>query len=206
MLFRSGYIKYADPDKTGAAENNLYLGKALPTAFGGFSNTVSYKKFSLDVLFEYAYGNKVFNANRYEEDGMYDLTNQLTSTLHRWRKPGDITNMPLAILGENSSNQTKNPFENGNNNVSTRYVENGSFVRLRNVALSYDFTAYNFVKTIGVKNLRVYIAGENLITITKYSGYAPDLNYGGTSPQTQGLDFGVYPLARSITAGINVGF
>ena len=87
-----------------AAENNLYLGKALPTAFGGFTNNIGYKNFSLDVLIEYAWGNKVFNANRYEEDGMYDLTNQLATTLHRWRNPGDKTDIPLAILGENSSN------------------------------------------------------------------------------------------------------
>jgi hypothetical protein len=203
---QTGYMKYADPDKTGAAENNLYLGKALPTAFGGFSNNVRYKNFSLDVLLEFAYGNKVFNANRYEEDGMYDLTNQLTTTLHRWRKAGDITNMPLAILGENSSNQGNNPYENGNNNVSSRYVENGSFLRFKNIALSYDFTAFNFIKSIGARNLRAYFAMENFITITKYSGYAPDLNIGGTSPSTQGLDFGVYPLAKSISFGLNVGF
>lgn len=207
---KTGYIKYADPDKTGAAENNLYLGKALPTAFGGFSNNLSYKNFGLDVLIEYAYGNKVFNANRYEEDGMYDLTNQLTSTLRRWRKPGDITDMPLARLGENSSNQANDPFENGNNNVSSRYVENGSFVRFKNISLSYDFTNFNFVKSIGVKNLRAYFAMENFITITKYSGYSPDLNTSGlaanTQAVTQGLDFGVYPLAKSITFGINVGF
>lgn len=203
---QTGYIKYADPDKTGAAENNLYLGKALPTAFGGFSNNLSYKHFSLDVLIDYAYGNKVFNANRYEEDGMYDLTNQLSTTLNRWRKPGDITSMPLAKLGENSSNQANNPFENGNDNVSSRYVENGSFVRLRNISLSYDFTAFNFVKSIGVKNLRAYFSMENALTITKYSGYSPDLNIGGNSPTTQGLDFGVYPLARSLTFGLNVGF
>jgi TonB-linked SusC/RagA family outer membrane protein len=203
---QTGYMKYADPDKTGKAENNLYLGRALPTAFGGFSNDLHYKNFSLDVLIEYAWGNKVFNANRYEEEGMYDLTNQLSTTLHRWKKPGDITDMPLAILGENSSNQANNPFENGNNNVSSRYVENGSFVRLRNVALSYDLSAFNFVRSIGVKNLRAYFAMENILTLTKYSGYSPDLNYGGTSPNTQGLDFGVYPLAKSITVGLNVGF
>ena len=203
---QTGYIKYADPDKTGKAENNLYLGKALPTAFGGFSNNLSYKNFGLDVLIEYAWGNKVFNANRYEEEGMYDLTNQLTSTLRRWRKSGDVTDMPLAILGENSSNQANNPFENGNNNVSSRYVENGSFVRVKNISLSYDFSAFNFVRSIGFKNLRAYFAMENFITITKYSGYSPDLNTGGTSPNTQGLDFGVYPLAKSITFGLNVGF
>jgi hypothetical protein len=158
------------------------------------------------VLIEYAWGNKVFNGNRYEEEGMYDLTNQLSTTLRRWRKPGDITDMPLAILGENSSNQANNPYENGNNNVSSRYVENGSFVRLRNVALSYDLTSFNFVKSLGVKNLRAFFAMENMVTLTKYKGYSPDLNYGGTSPNTQGLDFGVYPLAKSITVGLNVGF
>jgi hypothetical protein len=203
---QTGYIKYADPDKTGAAENNLYLGNALPKAFGGFSNDFSYKNFSLDVLIEYAFGNKVFNANRYEEDGMYDLTNQLSTTMNRWRKPGDITSIPLAILGENSSNQANNPYENGNDNVSSRYVENGSFVRLKNVSLSYNFTSINFVRSIGVKDLRAFFAMENIITITKYSGYSPDLNTGGTSPNTQGLDFGVYPLARSVTFGLNVGF
>jgi TonB-dependent starch-binding outer membrane protein SusC len=203
---QTGYVKYADPDKTGSAENNLYLGKSLPTAFGGFSNNLNYKNFSLDVLIEYAWGNKVFNGNRYEEDGMYDLTNQLATTLHRWRNPGDVTSLPKAILGENSSNQTNNPFENGNDNVSSRYVENGSFVRLRNVSLSYNIAAIDFVKSIGIKSLRIYAAGENLVTITKYSGYAPDLNIGGTSPSTQGLDFGVYPLARTFTFGLNVGF
>jgi TonB-linked SusC/RagA family outer membrane protein len=203
---QTGYVKYADPDKTGKAENNLYLGKALPTAFGGFSNNFTYKNFALDVLIEYAWGNKVFNGNRYEEEGMYDLTNQLATTLNRWRKPGDNSPLPLAILGENSSNQKNNPFENGNNNVSSRYVENGSFARLRNVSLSYNFTAIDFVKSIGIKSLRAYVAGENLVTVTKYSGYAPDLNIGGTSPSTQGLDFGVYPLARTITFGVNLGF
>lgn len=203
---QTGYVKYADPDKTGKAENNLYLGKALPTAFGGFSNNLTYKNFSLDVLIEYAWGNKVFNGNRYEEEGMYDLTNQLATTLNRWKKPGDNASLPLAILGENSSNQANNPYENGNNNVSSRYVENGSFVRLRNVSLSYNFTAFSLVKSIRVKTLRAYVAGENLATITKYTGYAPDLNIGGTSPSTQGLDFGVYPLARTITFGVNVGF
>jgi TonB-linked SusC/RagA family outer membrane protein len=207
---QTGYIKYADPDKTGAAENNLYLGKALPTAFGGFSNNLSYKHFSLDVLIEYAWGNKVFNGNRYEEDGMYDLTNQLATTLRRWRNPGDKTDMPLAKLGENSSNQTKNPYENGNQNVSSRYVENGSFARLRNVSISYNFAPINFIRSIGVKTLRAYVAGENLVTVTKYSGYAPDLNTSSLSANsqatTQGLDFGVYPLAKTITFGLNVGF
>ena len=203
---QTGYIKYADPDKTGAAENGLYLGNALPKGFGGFSNSLSYRNFSLDVLISYTYGNKVFNANRYEEDGMYDLTNQLSTVLNRWRKPGDITNMPLAILGENSSNQHNNPYENGNNNVSSRYVENGSFVRLQNVSLSYDFTRFSFIKNLGLKNLRAYFAMENMITITKYSGYSPDLNIGGTSPNTQGLDFGIYPIAKSVTFGLNVGF
>lgn len=203
---QTGYIKYADPDKTGSAENGLYLGNALPKGFGGFSNSLSYRNFSLDVLISYTYGNKVFNANRYEEDGMYDLTNQLSTVLNRWRKPGDITNIPLAILGENSSNQHNNPYENGNNNVSSRYVENGSFVRLQNVALSYDFTRFSFIKSLGLKNLRAYFAMENMITITKYSGYSPDLNIGGTSPNTQGLDFGIYPIAKSVTFGLNVGF
>ncbi len=141
--------------------------------------------------------------------GWYDLTNQLSTTLHRWRNPGDITSLPIAKLGENASNQANNPFENGNDNVSSRYVENGSFVRLRNVSLSYNFTAIDFVRSIGIKSLRAYVAGENLVTITKYSGYAPDLNIGGSTPNntvTQGLDFGVYPLARTITFGLNVGF
>lgn len=203
---QTGYIKYADPNKTGAAENGLYLGNALPKGFGGFSNNLSYKSFSLDILISYAYGNKVFNANRYEEEGMYDLTNQLSTVLSRWRKPGDVTNIPLAIQGENSSNQANNPYENGNNNVSSRYVENGSFLRLQNISLSYDFTRFSFIKTIGIKNLRAYFAMENMVTITKYSGYSPDLNIGGTSPNTQGLDFGVYPLAKSFTFGLNVGF
>ena len=207
---QTGYIKYADPDKTGAAENNLYLGKALPTGFGGWNNDLTYKGFSLDVLIDYSFGNKVFNANRYEEDGMYDLTNQLTTVLHRWRKPGDVTDIPLAILKENASNQTNNPFENGNQNVSSRYVENGSFARLKNIALSYDFTKYDFVKSIGIRSLRVYVSAENLVTVTKYSGYSPDLNTSSLTANsqstTQGIDFGVYPLAKSINFGVNVGF
>ena len=88
-------------------------------------------------------------------------------------------------------------------------MENGSYARLRNVSLSYNFTAIDFVKSIGIKTLRAYVAGENLVTITKYTGYAPDLNIGASTPNnpaTQGLDFGVYPLARTITVGLNVGF
>ena len=85
-------------------------------------------------------------------------------------------------------------------------MEDGSFVRLKNVSLSYDFSGINFIKTTGFKTLRAYFAMENVVTLTKYSGYSPDLNVGGNSPNTQGLDFGVYPLAKSFTFGLNLGF
>ncbi len=118
--------------------------------------------------------------------------------------------VPLAILKENASNQANNPYENGNQNVSSRYVENGSFARLKNISLGYDFTKYDFVKSIGIRSLRVYVSAENLVTVTKYSGYSPDLNTSSLTANsqstTQGIDFGVYPLAKSINFGLNVGF
>ena len=114
--------------------------------------------------------------------------------LNRWRQPGDITNIPRAVVGNTD-----------NSRISTRFVEDGSYLRFKAITLSYNLPA-PILETLHLSTLKLYATGENLFTITDYSGFDPEVNAFGGSNTVQGVDFGTYPQTRNIIVGANLTF
>jgi TonB-linked SusC/RagA family outer membrane protein len=170
------------------------IGNANPDFGYGFINTLSYKGLSLNVFIQGIYGNDVFNATRINTEGMNDFKSQTDGVLRRWKQEGDITDIPRATLG------LKN-----NSDLSTRFIEDGSYLRIKSVSLAYTFPE-SIVQNVLISNAKIYLSAENLFTFTNYSGYDPEVNAFGGSNLVQGVDFGTYPQARSIIFGVNVSF
>ncbi|MDI3320642.1 SusC/RagA family TonB-linked outer membrane protein [Pinibacter soli] len=172
------------------------MGSVWPKFFGGLGNDLTFGNFDFNIFFSFQYGNKTYNHNRFfgEGGGARDAARVIfASDLARWQKPGDITDVPKAD-GVNVNNYL---------DAGGRWLEDGSFVRLRNVTLGYSFPK-TFVKKIGLRNIRLYVTGSNLFLITKYSG--PDPESSANSNQNQpGIDLGTPPQPRSVQFGINVG-
>ncbi|MBE7177310.1 MAG: TonB-dependent receptor [Mucilaginibacter polytrichastri] len=167
-----------------------FVGTSTPKFAGGFGNNFSYKNFSLSAFINFVYGNKVYQYDRelFDADGAYPQYNSMTLQpgWSRWENPGDIATHPKAVLNGNLLS----------NKPSSRYLEDGSYIRLRNVTLGYDLPKKWFGK--GVSNLRVYVSADNLVTITGYSGLDPEVDYSdGTSAIR-------YPLSRKVLFGVNL--
>ena len=191
--FGGGDIRFADmnSDRIIDEKDRRVLGNALPEFFGGFTNRFTYRGFGLEALFTYAKGHEVFNYVRYRLETASTTDNQLNSVLNRWRAEGQVTNMPKATYGD--------PL--GNSRFSDRWIEDGSYLRLRHVSLSYIIP----VKEGFVRNATVYVTGTNLLTFTKYMGYDPEFS-ANPSVFAQGIDTGLDPLYRSATLGVKLGF
>jgi TonB-linked SusC/RagA family outer membrane protein len=177
-----------DPDN-----DRTFLGSALPKLTFGFLNDFTYRNFNLSILIDGVSGNKVLNATRIETEGMFDVKNSSAETLRRWTKPGDQTDVPIAIFSDPDQNSR----------ISSRFIENGSFIRLRNVTLGYRI-AGDKMKNLGVNSIRLYVTAQNLHTFSKYKGYHPEVNAYGTDAISQGIDYGTYPQAKIFTFGLNV--
>lgn len=171
------------------------LGEAVPTWFGGISNSFNYKQFSLDVMFRYSGGNKIMNITRQEGLMNSSFANNGREILDRWQKPGDVTDVPIVFWGQ--SNRI-----NQNGLAISRFVEPGDYLRLQNVILSYALSPSLLRKTNGyIQNVKFYVQGQNLHVWTKYSGADPD------NITTAGLENpGLPPQIRTISFGVNVGF
>ncbi|GAA3959848.1 TonB-dependent receptor [Pedobacter ginsengiterrae] len=171
------------------------LSKASPDFFGGITTALTFKKFDLNAVFGYSIGGKIYNYSRqeYDSDGAYTDRNQmnLVDGWSRWQKPGDIATHPIARY----NNQDKG------NSMSSRYLESSDFFRMRSLALGYSFD----LKKYKVRNLRVFLSGENLFVITKYSGVDPELpaNDGAVLFSTGPS---VYPMSRKFMFGLNASF
>jgi TonB-linked SusC/RagA family outer membrane protein len=189
------------------------LGTALPKYSFGFTNTFRYKDFSLSLLIDGVQGNKVYDETRMEIEGLTGYTNESAAVLGRWEQAGQVTSVPTAI-NNGTSNATNAALLQ--NQVSSLYIENGSFIRLRSATLSYTLDQ-KLLKRTGIAGLRFYVTGQNLFISTKYKGYYPDLdsfgqgtnnqavNAGqGTSLYSIGVDAGAYPAARTFTIGANI--
>jgi len=179
---------------TEAAASKQYTGtSASPKFTGGITNTFSYNRFSLSTFFNFVCGNKVYNDSRFyfDNDGLYESYNAMVpaSGWTRWQKPGDIATEPKAVLGGNHDS----------NSQSSRYLENGSYLRLRNVTLGYQLPQ-NFLDGIKVRSARIFISGDNLVTFTKFSGVDPEVDL------SSGTSSFKYPISRKLLFGINVGF
>ena len=173
-----------------AATDRKVLGNTLPTYFGAITNQLSYKNFDLTFLIRFSGGNKIFNSTRRDLVNQ-NLNNNGTEILGRWQSPSQPGDGVTPRLWSGS-----NAFVNLTGNASTRFVENGDFVSLDNLSLGYKLPA-NFVNKIGLKNIRLFIQGQNLLFITKYKGINPEM-------ETAGVDLNGTPRAKTFSAGINV--
>lgn len=197
----TGMIRYADLDKSGSLSDGdrTYIGYAQPDFIYGLTNTLSYKNFELNVFFQGIQGNDIFNASRIETEGMYDSKNQSTKVLRRWTTPGQITDIPRATGG---SAGAPAGFSNDYNTfVSSRFVEDGSYMRLKALTLSYKF-GNTVLQKWGIGRMSVYVTAQNLFTITNYSGFDPEVSQNNPNGPGMGIDYGTYPQARSFIFGV----
>ncbi|MFT3754036.1 MAG: TonB-dependent receptor [Paludibacter sp.] len=178
---------------TPALSDRTIIGDPNPKFTYGMTNNFSYKGFSLNLFLQGSYGNDIYNVSRMETEGMYDAKNQSVSVLDRWERPGMVTYMPRAT-------QSKNNLVS-----STRFVEDGSYLRLKTLTLSYDFKN-TFLKKVGITRLQPYLTAQNLLTLTKYKGFDPEVNQYGGDAKVQGIDYGTYPQSKSYVFGFNVEF
>ncbi|MBN9386197.1 MAG: TonB-dependent receptor [Chitinophagaceae bacterium] len=205
---KPGDVIYADIDHNDTinANDRTVIGNNQPKFIYGFTNTFSYKGFDLNIAIQGVYGNKIFNLSKRFIYNMEGSQNQTTKVLHRWRSPSDP--------GDGMTPRA-NAVPTGNNSaLSSRFIENGSYLRCQNITLGYTLPR-EWLNRAKLKQVRIYLSGQNLFTITKYSGYNPEVSGYEQSTSngiptggalTGGVDYGVYPLARSYTVGINLGF
>lgn len=193
---KPGDVKFVDSNKDGKItdDDKVYLGSPLPTASFGLNFNSNYKRFDLLVGMQAVMGNKIYNGTRLELEGVTKGTNFLKTSLDYWSPESPNAKMPRLIWDD--PNQNYRP-------QSDRYLENGSFFRIRNIQLGYTIPSY--VMKEKVKKLRLYASIENPWTITGYSGYTPDIDSGGTVT-SRGFDYFVYPTNRIFMFGANVSF
>jgi TonB-dependent starch-binding outer membrane protein SusC len=195
----TGNLIYRDINHDGKINlsDKTYIGDPNPDFVYGFTNTFTFKGFNLNIFFQGSQGNDIYNSSRMETEGMYDAKNQSTRVLDRWRRPGQVTYMPKATSAKD------------NLLASTRFVEDGSYLRLKTLTLSYDISSI-LLKKWKVSKIQPYFTAQNLLTFTNYKGFDPEVNQFGTDPElqgvVQGVDWGTYPQSKSYIFGLNVEF
>lgn len=199
----TGMIKYRDLDGTpGITDGDkTVIGNANPDFTYGMTNSFRYKNFTLDIFLQGVQGNDIFDATRILSESMRLGMNQSATVLNRWKNPGDITDVPKAIKDDVS-----------NSEPSTRYIENGSYLRVKSLTLAYNLPRA-VLDRLKISRLQIYLTSENLLTITKYSGFDPEVSAFNASYQDNtskntapGVDYGTYPQSRDIILGLNVTF
>lgn len=185
-----GDIKFLDLNSDGVIDDNdrAYLGNPNPDLIFSLSNNFAYKNFDMSVFLQGVYGNEIFNANRIWSEGMAIAQNQSTETLDRWTGENTSNDMPRAVFND----------PNKNTRASDRYIEDGSYMRIKNVTLGYTLPS-EISERAGISSARIYLSGQNLFTITNYQGFDPEV-------PTNGIDFNVYPVTRTVSVGVNIGF
>ena len=188
---QTGDLVYKDNNGNGIFDPNdrTIIGNPNPDFSFGFTNNFSYKNWYLDVLVTGSYGGEIYNASRFDLEMMNDFKNQSTTVLNRWTAPGQITNTPRA----NSATAQY---------VSDRFVEDGSFIRIKSATLGYNFlTPFK-----GVSKINLYLTGQNLLTWTDYTGFDPEVNAFNTTNGVSGVDYGTYPQVRTFIFGLKANF
>lgn len=184
-----GDIRFKDLNNDGVIndKDRAIIGNPNPKFTFSLNNTFTYKNFDLTIFLQGSYGNDILNANRMYTESMSVIQNQSTAVLGRWTGAGTSNDMPRAIFGD----------PNQNSRVSDRYVEDGSYVKLKNINLSYTLPKGVFGENF--KMVKIFVSAQNLVTWTKYSGFDPEV-------PVNGIDNGTYPLTRTVSFGLNVGF
>ena len=185
-----GDVRYVDVDKDGAIteDDRTDIGKGMPDWTYGFNINVAWKDFDLSMMWQGTIGNDIYDATRRIDAISSNLPSWM---LNRWTGEGTSNRIPRYVQGDGYNWQS-----------SDLLVYDGSYLRLKNIQLGYTFPK-SLTRKVFVSSLRVYVAAENLLTFTKYHGFDPEISSGGTS---LGIDYGVYPQARTWTVGFNLAF
>jgi hypothetical protein len=166
------------------------IGDPNPDFTGMVSSRLEWKGITLDVGMNFSYGNEIYNHLRYRLESMQNADNQTPVVLNRWRKEGQITHVPAASWGD--------PI--GNARFSDRWIEDGSYLRLSYVTLSYDIP----LKPRFINSIEVYVSGQNLVTLSGYLGLDPEFSLNNLALY-QGIDIGLTPQPKSVFMGIKIG-
>jgi TonB-linked SusC/RagA family outer membrane protein len=179
------------------AADRVVVGSPHPKYWGGLTNEMSWHGFDLRTFLQFTQGHTIFNGIAlFALDGGYNYDNKFRRALRRWQQPGDITDEPRASFDGTS----------GAVETSSRYFEDGSYVRLQEITLGYRLPE-RLASAMRMNNARVYVSGRNLHTWTKFSGYSPDVNSNGSSANTSlSTEFYSYPLARTFIVGVSGAF
>jgi TonB-linked SusC/RagA family outer membrane protein len=195
-----GDLKFRDLNKDGVIDGNdrTYLGSYLPKMSYGFNLSLDYKNFDLGLFFQGVYGNKIYNNTRVITEGMIRFFNAGKEVLNAWTPTNTNTNIPRAVEGD----------PNGNARTSTRFLEDGSYLRLKNISVGYKIpsTVLSSLTKGTVSSFRVYISGQNLLTFTKYKGFDPEVGNRTGNNLTNSIDWAIYPQPKTVQAGIQVNF
>ena len=185
-----GDIRFRDLNNDGVINDSdrTVIGNPNPSWLFSMHNSLSYKGFELSVFLQGIAGNKIYNANNIDNTGMAAAYNQTTDVLKRWQGEGTSNSMPRAVFGD----------PNQNTRVSDRFVENGSYLRLKNITLSYTFPK-QWLQKAQIENARLSLSCENVATITGYSGFDPEVGING-------IDQNRYPISRTFSLGLNFNF
>ena len=198
-LTSAGDIRFRDLNADGVinADDRTIIGNPWPEFEGGITNNLSFRGFDLNVFFQFSQGNDIFNGNRIYTDqyGSGGEDNNSIRARDRWSINNPNGTEPRAVVGD----------PNENTRTSDRFIEDGSYVRLKNAVLGYTFPQRT-VSRFGFRSLRLYVQAQNLVTWTDYSGFDPEVNYAGDTSVTRGTDFYTLPQARTITTGFDIGF
>ena len=185
-----GDIRFRDLNNDGVINDSdrTVIGNPNPSWLFSMNNSLSYKGFELSVFLQGIAGNKIYKPNNIDNTGMAAAYNQTTDVLKRWQGEGTSNSMPRAVFGD----------PNQNTRVSDRFVENGSYLRLKNITLSYTFPK-QWLQKAQIENARLSLSCENVATITGYSGFDPEVGING-------IDQNRYPISRTFSLGLNFNF
>lgn len=194
--FEGGDMIYEDINNDGIINelDIVQIGNANPSCFGMWRNDFSYKSWSLGVAFYYSFGQDVINGMRYDSESMDNGFNQARSIERRWKKQGDVTDMPRALEGDSR-----------NYVASSRWVEDASYVKLKELSLSYNFNSAWLKKTF-LKSVNVYVSAQDLFCITKYKGINPEIGYNAGSANSIAIDQQQTPSPIRVTFGLSASF
>lgn len=194
---RAGDIKFRDLNNDGVVndQDQTFLGNPHPDFTVNLTNSFTWKGIDLSIFLQGVFGNEILNLVRRDIEGLAGLSNQSVNVINRWSPTNPSNSVPRATDTD----------PNANRRISTRFIEDGSFVRLRNISLGYTFPQ-KWLKRWGINNVRAYISAQNLVTWTDYSGYDPEIGSFNQNPLINGVENGRYPIARSYTTGLSVNF
>lgn len=192
LPFQAGDVRFVNQnsDKYIDESDMVIIGNPNPDVYGGINTNVRWKRFTLAALFTYSVGNDVYNYTRRELESMSGFANQTQAVLNRWKVEGQVTNMPRLAYGD--------PMQNSR--FSDRWIEDGSYMKFKNITVSYDLP----IRSNVFAGVQVYVAADNIGTLTSYKGYDPEFS-SSSSPLGYGIDAFVTPQTRTFYIGLKIG-